>query len=116
MEKSNKTRPSHEVGMIRIENPDNLPNVKHYVIMVYVPDSRTSYEAPWHPRETTGTYSTTNFIDVQHWVTTNREVWEKKIFEMERGESRCGKGAKYSAFVVDKLASVKLNVSVDVKE
>ncbi len=113
----NQSGPACETVMVKVEDPKNIPPGKHYAIMVYTPETRSEYEAPWHERDRgVGTYRTTSYVDVQHWVTTNKEIWQKHILQMERGESRTGKNAKYVAFVVDMVAKVELNVSVDIKE
>lgn len=115
MEKLNKTREAYEIGMIQITDPNKLPSGKHYAIMVYVEESHSTYEPPWHERDKgVGSYYTEKYIQIQHWVTTNEEVWKQKILELETGRGHTTK-QKYVAFVVDKVANVKLNVNVDVR-
>jgi len=100
-------------NLTQVKDPKNIPAVKHYAILIYVQESRTEYEAPYHERDKGGTYNTVNYVDIQHWVTTDRKLWEEKLCMLEKGESRVGK-QKYAAFVVDKLAKVELKVSVNV--
>lgn len=112
MEKSNSTSKTSK-ALVQVTSPDQVPSNKHYAILIYVPETSTDYEPPYHPRDKVGTYTTRSVIDVQHWVTENREIWEQRIVELERGESRVGK-AKYVAFAVDKLAKVELKVSIGI--
>lgn len=88
--------------LVKIDKPEDVPVDKHYTIIIYetVTRSEPSYDHA-------GQYDSYQALEVSHYVTKSSQVWKDEILRLEQ------KKEKYVAFVVDKIAKVKLNVSVD---
>ncbi len=88
--------------LVHVRKVEDVPQDKHYTIIVYenVSRSEPSYD---HADK----YDTYQALEVSHYVTKSSQIWKDEILQLEQ------KKEKYVAFVVDKIAKVKLNVSVD---
>lgn len=91
-----------------IKDSKSLPKQKHYVIVIFGKETRSEQDYDHADK-----YYTYEAVNIEYLVILNEKIWKDKILKLESDKSYSGK-QDYAAFVVDKIAEVKLNVSVDI--
>jgi hypothetical protein len=91
----------------RAIKPEDVPNGKHYGIVLFVKDSYYKPASNEHGYKSSG--GSVEYDRTEYWVTEDRGDWEKKISQLEASSER----SKYAAFMVSAKAMVK--VTVDTK-
>lgn len=95
--------------MVKATKPDEVPQGRHFVVIEYTEE--TGHDG-WSEAEGGGTY---RFTVANHYVTSDRKVWEARIAKLEESPSSyLQKKTPYVAFEVAALAKVERKITVSV--